>query len=149
MPKIQVFTDTRGQLKFIDSKETQQFLSFNNKNVFRGIHCSPYEKCITCIRGMATDFVIDLKSVPPKVNIIELKENDKIYVPPNHGHAFLAHQDDTILLYQLEGRYDPKLEKNYHYLDPWINLSFSVDLNENIPRDCIVSQKALFYKPGI
>jgi dTDP-glucose 4,6-dehydratase len=131
---IRCFNDSRGCLKFVNTNNVQeQFISVNNKNVIRGIHCSPYAKTITCLKGSATDYVVDISNKTyVKYN---LRENDKVYVPPNFGHCFVATSDNTQLLYQLEGVYSDAKEKNYNYRDPYINL----DIEWGIP--FIVSDK--------
>lgn len=145
---IRTFSDSRGEMKFIDFVSSitgihvEQFISTNKKNVFRGIHISPYGKFITCLQGAIIDYCIDIVSTPIVVSKIELKENDRIYIPAGQGHAFIVLEDDTKILYQLEGRFDPLLERNVNCHDPFINLQ--------LPSDIIVSQKdrdAPFLKP--
>jgi dTDP-4-dehydrorhamnose 3,5-epimerase len=128
---IKSFKDNRGELKFINfvspenkNKSLQQFISINKKGVIRGIHVSPYGKTITCLKGYIEDYIINLQTLT--YSSIMLKENDQIYIPPNFGHCFLSLQDDTHILYQLEGQYIEENEINIHYLDPYINLPFKM-----------------------
>jgi len=145
---IRTFSDLRGEMKFVDfiSPTTgihiEQFISTNKKNVFRGIHMSPYGKFITCIQGVIIDYCIDITTTPITVTENRLNENDRVYIPPHHGHAFIALEDNTKVLYQLEGNFSPELDKNINYADPYINLQ--------LPNDIIMSQKdkeAPFLKP--
>ena len=135
MESIQNFVDVRGELKFIpnNSNIKQQFLSINHKNVIRGIHCSPYGKIITCIKGKCVDYIINLQDLTHKKYI--LIENSKVYVPPNFGHMFVTLEEDTQILYQLEGIYDPVKEININYRDPFLNLDIPWDV------DYILSEK--------
>lgn len=135
MESIQNFVDVRGELKFIpnNSNIKQQFLSINHKNVIRGIHCSPYGKIITCIKGKCIDYIINLQDLTHKKYI--LTENSKVYVPPNFGHMFVTVEEDTQILYQLEGIFDPVKEININYRDPFLNLDIPWDI------DYILSEK--------
>ena len=62
MESIENFVDTRGELKFINNNNSnikEEFISINRKNVIRGIHCSPYGKIITCLKGKCIDYKKD------------------------------------------------------------------------------------------
>lgn len=119
-----LFQDIRGIMQFIPvhDKIAQQFLSKNHKNVIRGIHISPYGKWVTCIQGSFIDYVINFETMTYKKYHLVYNESNHIYVPPNHGHCFLSLEDDSIMLYQLEGIFDSLKEINYHYRCPYINL---------------------------
>lgn len=126
---LHTFNDKRGEMKFINTKDTEQFMSVNKKNVFRGIHCSPYGKTVTCLRGRIVDFIINLEDESnPQIKKVYLCENQQLYIPPNHGHGFFTLDDDTIILYQLDGKFNPDFEKNYHYADPIFGLDLPVDV---------------------
>jgi len=129
METIDNFVDDRGELKFINNCEStqQQFLSINHKNVIRGIHCSPYGKTIICLKGKIIDYIINLKE--RTYEKYTLSENSKIYVPANYGHMFITLEEDTRILYQLEGIYDPPKEININYRDPFLNLDIPWDVD--------------------
>lgn len=136
MEIIENFVDTRGELKFINKNNSnikEEFISINHKNVIRGIHCSPYGKIITCLKGKCIDYIINLQDLTHKKYV--LSENSKVYVPPNFGHMFVTLEEDTQILYQLEGIYDPIKEINIHYRDPFLNL----DIHWGV--DYILSEK--------
>lgn len=131
--KCSYFDDLRGQMQFIpienDNIIKQQFTSTNKKNVIRGIHTSPYGKHVTCLRGSFLDYIINYDTMTYKKYYLHKDGLNKLYIPPNHGHLFISLEDDSIMLYQLEGVFDPKLEKNYHYLCPAINLDIPFNNN--------------------
>lgn len=137
MQKIKTHKDSRGEMKFIQNicqhNTHQSFISINHKNVIRGIHTSPYSKLITVLSGSIIDYVINFE----ESSYIKrtMYENEVLEIPANHGHLFISLEDNTSVLYQLNGIYDEKLEKNYHYLCPYINL----DINKSI--EYIVSEK--------
>jgi len=129
--KCSFFDDLRGQLQFIPTHFSnnikQQFISTNKKNVIRGIHTSPYGKHISCIKGSFIDYVINYESMTYKKYFLNKENLNKLYIPPNHGHLFISLEDDSMMLYQLEGFFNPLLERNYHYLCPTINLDIPFD----------------------
>lgn len=136
--KIKSFKDNRGEMKFIqniDNKNKHQtFISINHKNVIRGIHTSPYSKLITVLSGSIIDYVINFEdsSIYSKRTMYE---NDVLEIPANCGHLFISLEDNTSVLYQLNGEYNEKFEKNYNYRCPYINL----DIDNTI--EYIVSEK--------
>jgi dTDP-glucose 4,6-dehydratase len=138
------FNDLRGTLLFIPINiiVKQQFISINHKNVIRGIHTSPYGKLVTCLKGKFIDYIINLDTLTYKKYTLgdTIKQ---LYVPPNHGHCFVSLEDDSTLLYQLEGFYNETLEKNYNIKCPYINLDIE-------PNEYIISDKDKsfpFFKP--
>ena len=132
--EIHTFDDLRGTMKFITNDNVkEQFVSVNKKNVIRGIHCSPYGKTIICLKGLIIDYIVDIENRTYKKYI--LTSNSKLYVPPNMGHLFISLEDDSQILYQLEGRFCPENEININYRDPYINLDIPWDI------EYIVSEK--------
>jgi dTDP-glucose 4,6-dehydratase len=131
--KCKFYNDLRGQLQFIPTNFLnnikQQFISTNKKNVIRGIHTSPYGKHITCIKGSFIDYVINYESMTYKKYFLNKENLNKLYIPPNHGHLFISLEDDSMMLYQLEGIFNPLYERNYHYLCPTINLDIPFNNN--------------------
>jgi dTDP-glucose 4,6-dehydratase len=127
------YVDNRGKNIQIPSDIIiqEQFISKSKKNVLRGIHKSPYAKLVTVLSGKIIDYVIDFSKTPPiyEKNILECNGNNQIYIPENYGHLFISLEDDTILLYQLENKYNPLIDININYLDPFINLDININNN--------------------
>lgn len=101
--------------------------SKSNKNIVRGIHCSPYGKLVQCIHGEIIDYVIDLRpdsSTYLNWESVTLSANIplQLYIPPNCGHAFFSKQDNSLVLYLQEGTYNPTNEMNVNPFDPRINI---------------------------
>lgn len=146
--KGRTFTDVRGKLQMLPVPDTiikQQLISTNKKNVLRGIHRSPnYGKHIVCIKGSFIDYVIDYDTLTYKKYYLSSDNLNKIYVPPNYGHAFISLEDDSTMFYQIEGCYDELNDINYNYLCPYVNLDIPFE------NDYILSEKdknAQFLKP--
>lgn len=145
--KGKTFNDNRGKLQFIPmplEHIKQQLVSTSKKNVVRGIHVSPYAKHIICLKGSFIDYVINFETLTYKKYYISSDNLNKVYVPANHGHMFISLEDDSTILYQIEGIYNPVNEKNYNYLCPYLNLDIPFE-NEYILSEQDI--KADFYKP--
>ena len=139
LTKKNIFSDNRGFNYSINTeKEVKQvFFSKSKKNVIRGIHRSPYKKRITVLTGSITDFIIDFSENKLSYQRYELSSEklNQIEIPANSGHLFISNSDETIIIYELFGYFDNKLDININYLDPEINL----DLPKNI--EYIISEK--------
>lgn len=124
----------------------QQFISNSKKYVLRGIHKSPYEKYVTVLSGKVIDYIITFTNnkISYKKYLLDSKENNHIFIPPNKGHLFIALEDNTQLLYQLGGKYDVNKDININYQDPYINLDITWR-NEYILSDKDTNSK--FIKP--
>jgi len=109
-------------------KSGSKFPSQNQKkNVVRGIHCSPYSKLVTCIKGRIWDVVVDLRKGSPtylKWRGKELSPTQQLYIPPRCGHAFISLDEDNIVMYFQGGTWNPKFEMDTNYLDPQINIKW-------------------------
>ena len=112
--KHNTFIDNRGSFTAIDSKlidiEWDQFNISNNTNkyTFRGLHyqTDPYQmKCIKVIDGKILDLWVDLKT--NEVHYFELDNTEFLLVPSNYAHGFLTLEDNTIVTYLVQGKYNP------------------------------------------
>ena len=136
------FTDNRGSLLFPIKNSNFVFnestVSINNKNVFRGIHINNFEKLITCVKGKILDIIIDFNEnsteyLIPKYYILDPNsDNFQLYIPKNFGHAFLSLEQDSILIYHLNGEFKDNETKHIHYTDPQININLPIHNGEII-----------------
>ncbi len=123
-----IFNDERGELhsiKKIPFTPEEVLISNNYKNVFRGLHYSPFAKFIYVSKGHIFDVYIDVEN--NIVNKIELKKGDCLYIPPKHAHGFYCYQE-TEIIYFLEKSYE---NKKIHYLTPEFKTDFHF-LNEDL-----------------
>jgi dTDP-4-dehydrorhamnose 3,5-epimerase len=111
----------------IDRKFTvaQANSSFSRKGVIRGIHYSKsiggQGKWITCTSGSIWDVVVDIR---PKSTTfmkwvgIELnaESGDSVYVSEGLGHAFMALEEYSTIVYLLSSPYSPSEE---HAINPF------------------------------
>jgi len=138
------FTDKRGVLFFtvkdnFISKQTT--VSCNKKNVFRGIHINDFAKLVTCVQGKILDIIInfdesDINYLKPQYFILDpLTEQFQIVVPKNYGHAFLSLEENSIIVYNLEGEFNQETTKFINYLDPYINIKLPIENSKLIISD--------------
>ncbi len=62
------FNELYNETKYDGSlqKEWKQVsFSSSSKNALRGLHCSPYGKFVTCVRGAFYDVIADLREESP------------------------------------------------------------------------------------
>lgn len=101
--ECQRFGDERGHFQELFREDPARYpmfaqckqISFSSSaaNVVRGIHCSPYAKLISCVKGKVVYVCVDLRLDSPtfkKWISVELYDNRQIYVPANCGSSFFA-----------------------------------------------------------
>jgi 3,5-epimerase/4-reductase len=137
------FIDNRGMLLFPIKSNSNNFIvkecsvSINKKFVFRGIHINSFSKLVTCVSGKILDILINFNEnaidyLTPQYYVLDPQTSQyQIHVPPNYGHAFLSLQNDSILLYHLEGIFTNENTKHINYREPRINIDLSNYLNDN------------------
>lgn len=109
--------------------ETKQVsTSLSKKGVLRGIHRSLYGKLVTCLTGSILDYCIDLREDSPtylKHCKVELnsQESKQFYIPAGCGHMFITLEEDTLIVYNQEGTFNPNYEMDVNYKDVKINLN--------------------------
>jgi len=144
------FQDERGFYEEIDFKtsgvETAQQTGFScsERNVLRGIHCSPYGKIVSCLSGEMWDCMVDLRPHSPTFMawdavLLSPERRSRIYVPPGVGHSFLALKDGTTCLYVKFGRFDPSKEMEVNAFDPAIGIRWPEPLGD--ASEYIISKK--------
>jgi 3,5-epimerase/4-reductase len=138
-----IFTDNRGELhsiKTLPFVAKEILISVNEKNVFRGLHLSPYAKYIYILDGHINDIVIDIYN-NNKCAQLNLSKGESIYIPPNHAHGFFALKKSTII-YFLEDTYNKELDKKIYYLSPELNIDYIFLKNKDIKiKDIIISEE--------
>jgi 3,5-epimerase/4-reductase len=130
------YNDNRGTLLF-PIKQNYNFcqctVSINHKNVFRGIHANPFDKLVTCIKGKILDIMIDLDIhskdyLIPKYNILDSStDNFQLLIPKDIGHAFLAMEEESIIVYHFDGIFTDENTIHIHYKDPLLHIELPVE----------------------
>ena len=111
------FKDNRGSYTPIsttelDLKWTQCSISVNDKAfTFRGLHyqtAPPQTKYVKVVKGLIVDIIVDLET--KEVDYAIVGENEAVFIPNTKAHGFLTLSDDTIVVYLVEGDYNPSSE---------------------------------------
>jgi dTDP-4-dehydrorhamnose 3,5-epimerase len=124
----------------IDFSVTETFLSTSSKNVIRGMHFqlnAPQAKLVSVSKGSIFDVVIDLRkgsTAYGKWAGVELTESNhlSLLIPRGFAHGFLSLEDDTIVLYQCDGKYDKETDTGIKFDDPDVGIEWNVELNKVI-----------------
>lgn len=109
-------------------------LSGNHRaGTLRGMHfqVAPYPeaKLVRCIRGAIVDVIVDMRPDSPtrlQHVAVELTADNRraFYVPPYFAHAYQTLTDDTEVLYQVSGSYEPTAERGLRYDDPALGITW-------------------------
>jgi len=111
--------------------------SISQKGVLRGIHYANVppgqRKYVTCFSGAALDVLVDLRPSSPTFGTwkaIQLDTTDckVVSIPNGVGHAFMALEDNTTIVYLCDERYNPSGEFEIHPLDPTIGITWPTNI---------------------
>lgn len=113
----------------------ETFASVSQKNVIRGLHFQtnmPQAKLVSVISGSAWDVIVDLRIESPtfmkwKAEVLSAENHRGFYVPRGFGHGFLSLQDNTVMLYQCDGKYDPETDGGIRFDDSNIGIEWPID----------------------
>lgn len=152
----QIHTDARGAFYewFTDSgfREfsghrldlRQANCSVSSSRVLRGLHFAQVPpsqaKYVTCVRGSVFDVVVDIRVGSPtfgRWDAVRLDDRDRrtIYISEGLGHAFLALEDDSTVMYLCSAQYDPQREHTVTPLDPALGIEWPAIDGEPILSD--------------
>jgi dTDP-4-dehydrorhamnose 3,5-epimerase len=101
--------------------------SVSAAGVLRGLHFAQLPpsqaKYVTCLHGKVLDVVVDIRFGSPTFGqwdsvLLDDRDRRSIYISEGLGHAFLALQDDSTVMYLCSAGYDPAREHTINVLDP-------------------------------
>ena len=110
--------------------------SVSSAGVLRGLHFAqlPPSQAMnfTCVRGAVYDVVVDIRVGSPTFaqwDAVRLDDRTRstVYLSEGLGHAFLALEDDSTVMYLCSAGYDPQREHTIDPLDPAIGVEWPVD----------------------
>ena len=139
----QIHPDSRGLFYewFTDSAFTeftghrfdmhQANCSVSKAGVLRGVHFAQLPpsqaKYVTCLRGMVFDVVVDIRVGSPTFGswdavLLDDQTRNSVYLSEELGHAFLALEDDSTVMYLCSAPYSPQREHTINALDPALDI---------------------------
>ena len=151
-----VHTDPRGKFFewFTDSAFTefaghrldmrQANCSVSSAGVLRGVHFAQVPpsqaKYVTCLRGSVFDVVVDIRVGSPTFGhwdavMLDDQHRRTVYVSEGLGHAFLALEDDSTVMYLCSAGYAPNREHTINALDPALGITWPAVDGEPIISD--------------
>lgn len=115
----------------------ETFASRSMKNVIRGLHFqthNPQAKLVSVVTGAVWDVIVDLRpdsSTYGKWIAHELSAENHLsfYVPRGFAHGFASLEDNTVMLYQCDGKYNSDTDTGIRFDDPEIGIEWPVDEN--------------------
>lgn len=108
--------------------------SVSGAGVLRGVHFAQVPpgqaKYVTCPRGSVVDVVVDIRVGSPTFGTwdavtLDDKTHRSVYLSEGLGHAFLALEDDSTVVYLCSAGYDPAREHTINVLDPALAIDWS------------------------
>ena len=138
-------TDSRGLLFewFSDAAFTefaghrldlrQANCSVSAAGVLRGVHFAQLPpsqaKYVTCVHGSVYDVVVDIRVDSPTFGkwdavVLDDKHRRTVYLSEGLGHAFLALEDDSTVMYLCSAGYAPDREHTINPLDPALDIAW-------------------------
>lgn len=111
--------------------------SVSARGVLRGVHFADVPpgqaKYVSCVAGSVLDLVVDLRVGSPTFGTIDTVTLDtharrSVYLPEGVGHAFLALEERSTVVYLCSTSYAPGREHGINPLDPGLGLPLPDDL---------------------
>jgi len=130
----------------------QANLSVSSAGVLRGIHFADtppgQAKYVTCPKGAVLDVVVDIRVGSPTFgqwDSVLLDDTDRraIYLGEGLGHAFMALEDDSTVMYLCSTGYSPGREHGIHPLDTEVGIDWPTTARDGSPLTPLLSDKDL------
>lgn len=110
--------------------------SVSSAGVLRGVHFAQLPpsqaKYVTCLHGSVYDVVVDIRVGSPTFGkwdavVLDTQARRSIYISEGLGHAFLALEDDSTVMYLCSTPYAPGREHTINALDPALAIDWRTD----------------------
>ncbi|SME97462.1 dTDP-4-dehydrorhamnose 3,5-epimerase [Cellulosimicrobium cellulans J34] len=107
--------------------------SVSRAGVVRGIHYADVPpgqaKYVTCVAGSVLDVVVDLRVGSPAFGrwdavLLDTRERRAVFLPEGVGHAFMALEDGSTVVYLCSSGYAPEREHAVDPTDPEIGVEW-------------------------
>lgn len=107
--------------------------SVSAAGVLRGVHFAQLPpsqaKYVTCLHGSVFDVVVDIRVGSPTFGqwdsvLLDDRTRRSVYLSEGLGHAFLALQDDSTVMYLCSESYNPGREHTIRATDPGLSINW-------------------------
>ncbi len=128
----------------------QANLSVSAAGVVRGVHFADVPpgqaKYVTCASGAVLDVVVDIRVGSPTFGqwdavLLDDVDRRSIFLGEGLGHAFMALQDGSTVMYLCSTPYSPGREHGIHPLDPEIGIEWPTAARDGSPLTPQLSEK--------
>ena len=147
--KNQYSLDLRGKFLKIKTlnnfKSNQLCFSYNKlKGTIRGLHYQkrPFgeTKIITCISGSAYDVIVNCNKkskdyLKHKTIILNSNQKNSLYIGKGYASGFQTLEENTILMYNINGKFKKNLQTGILWNDPYINIKWPLRITKISRRD--------------
>ncbi len=115
--------------------------SVSARGALRGVHFADVPpgqaKYVACVRGAILDVVVDLRVGSPdfgRWEAVRLDDRNRrcLYIAEGLGHAFLALEDDSTVVYLCSEGYAPGREHGVHPLDPELGIEWPAEIEPTL-----------------
>jgi dTDP-4-dehydrorhamnose 3,5-epimerase len=112
--------------------------------VLRGVHFAQLPpsqaKYVTCLGGSVFDVVVDIRVGSPTFGtwdavVLDDRHHRTVYLSEGLGHAFLALEDNSTVMYLCSAGYAPDREHTINALDPALDITWPAVDGEPIISD--------------
>jgi dTDP-4-dehydrorhamnose 3,5-epimerase len=118
--------------------------SVSAAGVLRGVHFAQLPpsqaKYVTCLHGKVLDVIVDIRVGAPTFGrwdsvVLDDRKRRSVYLSEGLGHAFLALEDDSTVMYLCSAPYNPEREHTISALDPTLDITWPAVDGEPIMSD--------------
>ena len=111
--------------------------SVSSRGTLRGVHFADVPpgqaKYVTCATGAVLDVVFDIRVGSPTYGahhavLLDTVDRRALYLPEGVGHAFLALEDNSTVMYLCSTGYNPSAEHGINPLDPALGIEWPADI---------------------
>lgn len=118
----------------IDFRLSETFTSCSVKNVIRGLHfqtSNPQAKIVSVVAGGVWDVIVDLRLNSPtfkqwSAHELTAENHLGFYIPRGFAHGFACLEDNTVMLYQCDGKYDAKTDTGIMFNEPELGIDWPI-----------------------
>jgi dTDP-4-dehydrorhamnose 3,5-epimerase len=134
------FTQQVAPVRFVQDNESR-----SRRGVVRGLHFQkephPQAKLIRVTAGRIRDVAIDMRRSSATFGrwvAVELSAENRrqLFVPRGFAHGFVALEDDTVVMYKVDGFYSPESDAGVLWCDTALGIDWCIE-----PGQAIISPK--------